>query len=212
MIRAILFEDVKKYQVQLKKLLDATGKVFITASFGNAKEAVKQVKKYNPDIVLMDIEMPFVSGIEALEQIKKNKNTAETNVLLLTGVEDDDKVFHALCFGASGYVLKTDAANIEKAVEDAVAGGTYFSPSIGARIVRLFQHHVPRSQKGYVELSEQQTNVLKHMVDGLKAREIAVEMDIAFDTVRGHIKETYRKLHVNCAQAAVREAILRGIA
>lgn len=209
MVRAILFEDSKKFQERLKVLFDSTGKVFLTACFSNAKEAIKQVKKYEPDIVLMDIEMPFVSGIEALQQIKKA--VPDAKVLMLTGVEEDEKIFSALCFGASGYVLKTDSENIEKAIDDVMTGGGYFSPMIGARVIRLFQHRIPTSQKEYIDLSEQQKMVLSYMVSGLKSKDIAPKMYIAFDTVRGHIKEIYRKLHVNSAQEAVREAILRGI-
>ena len=209
MIRAILFEDVKKYQQRLKTLFDSTGKIYLTACFSNAKEAVKQVKNHNPDVVLMDIEMPFVSGVEALQQIKST--IPATKVLMLTSVEADDKIFAALCFGASGYVLKTDEENIEKAVEDVNSGGGYFSPSIGVRIARLFQSHIATNQKGYVELTDKQKDVLTCMVDGMKSKEIGEKLFMAFDTVRGHVKEIYRKLHVNSAQEAVREAIQRGL-
>ncbi len=210
MIKTILFEDVKKYQKQLKALFDSSGKINLLASFSNAKEAIKQVKNYAPDVVLMDIEMPFVSGLEALQEIKKA--LPNTKVLMLTSVEEDDKIFAALCFGALGYVLKTDEENIEKAIEDVHGGGGYFSPSIGSRIVKLFQQHVPNAQKEYIELTPKELEVLTCMVNGMKSKEIAIKLFMAFDTVRGHVKEIYRKLHVNSAQEAVREAILRGLA
>jgi DNA-binding NarL/FixJ family response regulator len=209
MIRAILFEDNKNYQKELTEFLGASDKVFLTACFNDAQEAVKQVRNYKPDVVIMDIEMPIVSGIEALQAIKKV--LPDTKVLLLTGVEADDKIFAALCFGASGYALKTDEEGIEKAVEDVKNGGSYFSPSVAARVVRLFQNNFVRTQADYVALTDKETQVLTDMVEGLKSRQVAQKRLMAFDTVRGHVKEIYLKLHVNSAQAAVREAILRGI-
>ncbi len=208
-IRAILFEDNKNYQKELTAFFEASDKVFLSACFNNAETAVKQVRDLKPDVVIMDIEMPIVSGIEALEAIKKVM--PQTKVLLLTGIETDDKIFAALCFGASGYALKTDEDGIERAVEDVYKGGSYFSPSVAARVIRLFQSHFIRTQPHYVELTPKETEVLTDMVEGLKSKEIAKKRFIAFDTVRGHVKEIYVKLHVNSAQAAVREAILRGI-
>jgi DNA-binding NarL/FixJ family response regulator len=208
-IRTILFDDSKKFQKELTEFFDASDKVFLTACFNNAEQAVKQVRDYKPDVVIMDIEMPVISGIEALQAIKKI--LPATKVLLLTGIEADDKIFAALCFGASGYALKTDEEGIERAIEDVEKGGAYFSPSVAARIARLFQNHFVRSQAHYVALTEKETIVLTDMVDGLKSKAIAQKRLMAFDTVRGHVKEIFIKLHVNSAQEAVREAILRGI-
>ena len=208
-IRAIMFEDNKKYQKELKEFFDASDKVYLTACFNHAEEAVKQVRNYKPDVVIMDIEMPVVSGIEALEAIKKA--LPETKVLLLTGVETDDKIFAALCLGASGYALKTDEEGIEKAVDDVEKGGAYFSPSVAAKITRLFQNKFVQKQSHYVALTSKETEVLTDMVAGLKSKDIAKNRLMAFDTVRGHVKDIYVKLHVNSAQSAVREAILRGI-
>ena len=208
-IRTILFEDDKNFQKHLKDFFDASDKVFLSACFTNAQEAVKQVRDCKPDVVIMDIEMPVVSGIEALENIKKV--FPSTKVLLLTGIEADDKIFAALCFGASGYALKTDGDGIEKAIEDVDNGGAYFSPSVAARVARLFKNHFIRTQAHYVALTERETEVLSDMVEGLMSKEIAKKRLMAFDTVRGHVKSIYVKLHVNSAQAAVREAILRGI-
>jgi DNA-binding NarL/FixJ family response regulator len=208
-IRTILFDDNKKFQKELTEFFAASDKVYLTASFNNAEQAVKQVRDYKPDVVIMDIEMPNVSGIEALQAIKKV--LPDTKVLLLTGVEADDKIFAALCFGASGYALKTDEEGIERAIEDVEKGGGYFSPSVAAKIARLFKNNFVRTQKAYVALSPKELEVLTDMVEGLKSKEIAKKRFIAFDTVRGYVKEIYIKLHVNSAQAAVREAILRGM-
>jgi DNA-binding NarL/FixJ family response regulator len=208
-IRAILFEDNKKFQRELTSFFDASDKVYVTACFDDAQEAVKQVRDYKPDVVIMDIEMPVVSGIDALQAIKKV--FPETKVLLLTGIEAEDKIFAALCFGASGYALKTDEDGIERAVEDVDNGGAYFSPSVAAKIARLFQNHFVRTQPNHVELTTKEKDVLTDMVEGLKSKAIAQKRLMAFDTVRGHVKEIYAKLHVNSAQEAVREAILRGL-
>lgn len=208
-IRAILFEDNKSYQKELTAFFDASDKVYVTACFNNAETAVKQVRDLTPDVVIMDIEMPVVSGIEALEAIKKVM--PQTKVLLLTGVEAEDKIFAALCLGASGYALKTDEDGIERAVEDVNNGGGYFSPTIAAKIARLFKNHFVRTQPHYVDLTPRELDVLTDMVEGLDSKAIAKKQLMAFDTVRGHVKKILVKLHVNSAQAAVREAILRGI-
>jgi DNA-binding NarL/FixJ family response regulator len=157
----------------------------------------------------MDIEMPHVSGIEALQSIKKE--IPEAKVMLLTAVDEDDKVFSALCFGASGYALKADTQMLEKAVLDAEEGNAYFSPTIAIKVARLFKSKIATAQKGYVELSKRQLEMLNGLAEGKTNEAIAEELHIGFDAVRFHIKGIFEKLQVNSALLAVKEAILRGI-
>jgi DNA-binding NarL/FixJ family response regulator len=210
MIRAIMFEDSQKYRDSIVDYFQDSDRVFLEASFANADNAVSQVKKYQPDVVLMDINMPGISGIEALKKIKAA--SPNTKILMLTSHDDDDKVFAAICNGASGYRLKNDNPDmLEKAVSDVEEFGGYMTPSIAAKVMQMFQHQLVKTQPDYAALTDRQKEVLSRLVQGMSYKMIAGDLDISYETVCDHIKSIYKKLHVNSASEAVREAIIRRI-
>lgn len=210
MIRIILFDDRKSFRKSIEDLFTDSPDIFLAASFANANDAVKQVREYKPDVVLMDIQMPGVSGLEALQYIQAA--SPNTKVLMLTSLDDDDKIFAALCNRAYGYVLKSDDTDeIQQAIVDVYKGGRYLTPSLAAKVYSLMQNHVVQAQPTYVALTDRQKAVLQCMVEGLSRKMIADRLDIGVDTVGDHLKEIYRKLHVNSAPEAVREAIRRKI-
>ncbi len=210
MIRIILFDDRKSFRKSIEDFFADSREVFLAASFANADEAVKQVREYNPDVVLMDIQMPGTSGIEALQNIQTAR--PDTKVLMLTSFDDEDMIFAALCNRAYGYVLKSaDPDEIQQAIVEVNNGTSYLTPSLAAKVYRLMQNHVVQAQSTYVALTERQKDVLQCMVEGLSRKMIADKLSIGIDTVGDHIKEIYRKLHVNSAPEAVREAIRRKI-
>jgi DNA-binding NarL/FixJ family response regulator len=212
MIRTILFDDKEPLRKSLATYFKHSEKVYLAASFANATNAVKEVKKINPDVVLMDIEMPFVSGIEALQAIKEA--CPNTKVMMLTVFDQDNKIFASLRNGALGYALKNfeqhdEVDKLEQGIIDVNNGGGYFSPEIAAKVIRAFQEDVQKPH--YVALTDRQIEVLNCMVKGMSRKMISDTLSITVDTVGDHIKEIYRKLHVNSASEAVREAIVRKI-
>jgi DNA-binding NarL/FixJ family response regulator len=208
MIRIIIFEDDHRFRDSLKTFWKNSDAVFVAADFAHAENAVAEVKKYQPDVVLMDIQMPKVWGIEAMMNIKKAM--PDTKVLILTSFQDDEKVFAAICGGASGYILKgEDIELVEKAIIDVNNGGGHMTPSIALKVMKMLQNPIVENQETYVRLTDRERQVLDCMVKGMSYKMVAGELNIAYHTVHDHVKNIYKKLHVNSAPEAVREAILR---
>jgi len=206
MISIVIFEDNKNLRESLSLYLASTEGLWLAGAFADARNALWAIKKHKPDVVLMDIQMPHVSGIEATIDIKKMY--PNTKILIQTVYEDDDKVFQAICAGASGYIIKNP--NPEKYVEairDVHESGSHLSPAIAARVMAMFQHQFVRQQPTYIDLTQREKEVLGCMVKGLSYKMIADVCDIKFSTVHSHIKHIYEKLHVNSAPEAVVKAL-----
>ena len=206
MIRVVLFEDNKSLRQNLGLYLSSLDDVFFCGAFPDANEALAKVRRHKPDVVLMDIQMPGVSGIEALQTIKAA--LPETKVLMQTVYEDEHRVFAAICGGASGYVLKSpDPDIIAQAIREVYNGGAHLSPTIAARVLGMFQHQFVQSQPTYVALTDREREVLGCMVKGLSYKMIADACCLSYHTVHWHVKNIYEKLHVNSAPEAVAKAI-----
>ena len=205
-IRILCFEDNKQYVESLKYFFEDSDKVYLAASFYNAINAVKEIKTYIPDVVLMDIEMPGISGIEALQKVKAAN--PDTKILMQTSFEDNHKIFASLCGGASGYVLKS--AGLE-ALEDSIIevhkGGGYFSPSIAQKVIKMFQEGMTKQHVEYVDLTPAERQILQSMTEGLSYKMIEAQLDKSYHAVHFHIKNIYKKLHVNSKSEAVIKAI-----
>lgn len=206
-IRVILFEDNKKYQRSIELFFKHSTSVFLTAIYGEATDALKLIRKHQPDVVLMDIEMPGISGIEALQKVKEKE--PDTKILIQTVFEDNHEIFTAICGGASGYVLKSAGVRaLEQAVQDVYNGGGYLSPPIAAKVFTLFQGYFGQGQVEYIKLTKTEYEVLKCMAeDGPSYKMIADRLNKKFDTVNFHVRNIYKKLHVNCMTEAVIKAI-----
>ena len=208
MISAIMFEDDKQFRRSFQAYFEDSDKVFLAAAFADAENAVAQVRKHKPDVVIMDIQMPGINGLDALRLIKAA--SPDTHVMMLTTFDDEEKIFAAICSGASGYAMKSDELDrVELAMGDVSKGGGYMSPSIAAKVMRMFQNQLVRKQPEYADLTDRQKDVLQALVNGMNRKMIAHHLSIGVETVGDHMKEIYRKLHVNSASEAVREAILR---
>ena len=122
--------------------------IWLAGSFADARDAVEMVKKHSPDVVLMDIQMPHITGIEAMIEIKQKYPAVK--VLIQTVYEDDDKIFQAICAGANGYVIKNPNPQVYvKAIQEVEAGGSHLSPNIAARVLAMFQNQYLRGQKPF---------------------------------------------------------------
>lgn len=205
-IRILLFEDNPKFSESLEMYFDGSNTIYLVASYNHANDALSMIRKHEPDVVLMDIEMPGISGIEAMQLIKSQE--PETRILIQTAFRDDHKIFAALCAGASGYILKSAGLEAtENAIYDVHAGGGYFSPSIAFKVITFFQNNVVTSQTEYVELTPTEKKVLQCMAEGLSYKMIEDRLKKNYHAIHFHIKNIYKKLHVNSMTEAVVKAI-----
>lgn len=206
MIRVVLFEDNKNLRESLSMYLASTEGLWFSGAFSDARNALWAVKKHQPDVVLMDIQMPHITGIEAMIDIKKFY--PQTKVLIQTVYEDDDKIFQAICAGANGYVIKSTKPEVYvQAIKEVHEGGSHLSPTIASKVLAMFQSQYVKKEPNYIDLTPREKEVLGCMVKGMSYKMIADACDIKFSTVHSHIKNIYEKLHVNSAPEAVVKAL-----
>ncbi len=207
MIRVVLFEDNKNLRESLSLYLASVEGIWFAGAFPNAKEANWVIRKHKPDVVLMDIQMPHVSGLEAMIDIKKL--FPEVKVLIQTVFEDDDKIFQAICSGANGYVVKNPNPEVYvQAIREVFGGGSHMTPSIAKRVMELFQQHfVKKNASTVIDLTNREKEILGCMVKGLSYKMIADTCGITFATVATHVNHIYEKLHVNSAPEAIVKAL-----
>lgn len=206
MVRVILFEDNRNFREALELFFEDSEKVYLTKSFGDANKAVSQIKEYQPDVVLMDIEMPGISGLDAMRLV--NKECPDTKVMIQTQFEDDHRLFVALCRGAWGYALKSDSLEkIETAILDVHQGGGYFSPTIAGRVVRFFLNKDLHADPDFCELTNRELEVLQLLPKLKTYQEIADRLYISYEGVHSHVKKIYEKLHVNSKSKAIWKAV-----
>ena len=206
MIRVILFEDNKSLRQSLSLVLSNIEGIVFTGAFANANDAIARIHNHRPDVVLMDIQMPGISGIEAMQKIKKTFPTIK--VLIQTIFEDEHRIFSAICGGASGYLLKSsDTVLLVNAIFDVFEGGSILSPTIATKVIAMFQHQFMQAQPTFIALTEREKDVLTCMVKGMSYKMIADACEISLNTARWHIRNIYEKLHVNSASEAVIKAI-----
>jgi DNA-binding NarL/FixJ family response regulator len=206
MIRILIFEDNKNLRDSLAMYLGSSEGFWMAGAFGDARNALWAIKKHKPDVVLMDIQMPHVSGLEATLDIKKLY--PDTKILIQTIYEDDERIFQAICAGANGYIVKSpDPEVYVQAIKDVHASGSSLSPNIAARVLAMFQSQNATAHQTFVALTNREKEVLGCMTKGMSYKMIADACDISFNTVHSHVKNIYEKLHVNSASEAVVKAL-----
>lgn len=205
MTRIIIFEDHYKLRQSLKILLDGVEGYTIVGDFENCENAGDLVLSLEPHVVIMDIDMPGVDGITGLKDIKEKR--PETLIIMHTVFENEERLFQSLCAGANGYILKNSSfINILEAIEYVQNGGAPLSPSIAKKVLDSFKQNTIVAQRKY-NLSPREKEVLGYLVKGFSYKMIAEACFISLDTVRGHIRNIYTKLHVNCGREAVVKAL-----
>ena len=205
-IRVAIFDDNKNLLNILFQLVNGSPGFECVGAFPNCNELLSDIKKSNPDVVLMDIEMPGMTGIEAVLVIKEKYPAVK--VLMETIFEDDEKVFATICNGADGYILKnTPPSEILDSIKEVYEGGAPMTPSIASKVLKIVRHKSPTHHENEFNLSEREKEVLKCLVKGMSYKLIADSCFISVETVNGHIKNIYRKLQVHSKSEAVAKAI-----
>jgi DNA-binding NarL/FixJ family response regulator len=204
-IKIALVEDNKELREGLEQLIKGTRGFQCVGAYGRCSMLLEELSADAPDVILMDIGLPDVSGIECI-RILKNQ-TPDVNILILTVYDDDRKIFDSIYNGASGYLLKkTPPAKILDAIREINAGGAPMSGNIARRVLNMFQQvNKPLPQE--IELSQREKDILHGLVEGLSYKMIGEKYFISIDTVRTHIKHIYDKLHVHSKSQAVAKAL-----
>lgn len=192
-----IVEDNAALGSSLKKVVESDATLRCIGVWTTAEDALKKIDAFRPHIVLMDINLPGMSGIEATARLKQH--LPDIKVVMVTVYRDHDKIFAALKAGACGYLLKrSNPAEVREAIHDVRSGGAPMSPEIARRVVEAFHQPVKTgpSVVDDVKLSKRETEILELLCEGLANKEIADRLDISVETVRVHLKHVYEKLHV----------------
>jgi len=206
-IRIIIFEDNDRLRESLSFLLQSAPDYEVLADYNNCIDAVNITRVYEPDVVLMDIDMPGETGIKGVSMVKETR--PQTAVIMYTVFEDEEKLFQCLCAGANGYLLKkTEPEKIFEAIREVMQGGAPMSPTIAKKVIESFQ---PVKSSHQYHLTERELEVLQMLTKGHSTKVIADKLDIAFNTVRSHLKNIYAKLHVNCGKEAIAKVLAERI-
>ncbi|MEP7229721.1 MAG: response regulator transcription factor [Ginsengibacter sp.] len=204
-IKIIIFDDNDSLRDSVSMLVQDSGDFTLAGSYSNCVNVISNILETKPDVVIMDIDMPGMNGIEGVRLIRKNFPTVQ--ILMLTVFDDDEKVFAAIKAGANGYILKNaEPKNLIHAISEVYSGGAPMAPGIARKVLHQLQVILPAEQKDY-HLSMREKEVLGLLVDGLSYKMIAGKLNITYDTVRAHMKKIYEKLHVASMTEAVAKAI-----
>lgn len=200
----LLYEDNLLLSESIQSMLRLNSNIKLLGAYENPTQVNHHLQKQKPDLLLMDIDMPGMNGIEAVEQIRQTDK--EIPILMLTVFDDNQHVFEAICAGASGYLLKKHiSTKLFSAIEEVLEGGAPMSPSI-ARMVLASMQQKPVLENPY-QLTPKEKEVLTSLSKGNSYKLIGAEFEISLDTVRSHIRKIYEKLHVHSQTEAVSKAI-----
>jgi DNA-binding NarL/FixJ family response regulator len=200
MILAGLIEDTENYRTAIASLLGLSAEVQLAGSWRDAETAIKEVPEILPDVILMDIQLPGLNGIECIRRLKKD--CPNIQFLVLTVFGEDEKIFEALKAGATGYLLKSSSPEaIINAIKEIHNGGSPMSPGIARKIIQYF--HQPLIESGYTIFTEREKQVLELMSQGKLVKEIAAELYVTPHAIKKHIKNIYQKMQVQNRVEAV---------
>ena len=201
-IKVAIVEDDQRVCDSLAVLIDGTADMRCIGAHSSAEKALQELPRHRPDVVLMDINLPGMSGIECVRQLKAK--LPATQIMMLTMFEDSEQIFESLTAGASGYLLKrTSPVKLLESIEEVCRGASPMSGKIARIVVQYFQSLKKSPDADCKKLSDREEQILALLARGDRYKEIASQLDISFDTVRSHMRNIYDKLHVHSRTEAV---------
>ena len=205
-IRVAIVEDDRETRECLSILVNGTKGYRCTGAYRTMEEALEKIPREIPDVVLTDIGLPEMSGIEGVRRL--TARCPNLLVLMLTVYDDDERIFDAMCAGACGYLLKnTPPARLLESLKEAVAGGAPMSPEVARRVIALFREMRPPERDEY-QLTPHETRLLKLFVEGHNYKTAAAELGVSINTINFHVRKIYDKLQVHSRSEAVAKALL----
>jgi DNA-binding NarL/FixJ family response regulator len=205
MIEVAIVEDRREIRESLALLIGGTAGFSCIGSYRSMEEALEKLKHHQPHVLLSDIGLPGMTGIEGVSILKERY--PELLILMLTVYDDDDRIFDAMCAGACGYLLKkTPPARLLEGLKEAVTGGAPMSPEVAKRVIALFREIHPPDRSDY-ELTPHETRLLKLLVQGHNYKTAAAELGVTVHTVSFHLRSIYEKLQVHSKSEAVAKAL-----
>lgn len=203
--KIVIVEDQRELRDGLATLINFTPGFKCTGSFRSMEEALLRLKYEKPDVVLSDIGLPGMNGIEGIVQIKKLY--PDLRILMLTVYDDDERIFDALCAGAVGYLLKrTPPTKLLENIREAITGGAPMSPEVALKVIKLFRDVRPPERVDY-DLTPHETRLLKLLVEGYNYTTAAEELKVSYNTIKFHMRNIYDKLQVHSKSEAVAKAL-----
>jgi DNA-binding NarL/FixJ family response regulator len=204
-IKTIIIEDHRELREGLQTLINFTDGFKCTGAFRTAEEGISRAKNEPPDVVLTDIGLPGIDGIEGIRRLKEMY--PNLIILVLTIHDDNERIFDALCAGACGYLLKrTPPTKLLENIREAVTGGAPMSPEVARRVITIFKDYRPPEKVDY-DLTAHETRILKLLVDGYNFTTAAKKLGVSYNTVKFHMTRIYDKLQVHSKTDAVAKAL-----
>jgi DNA-binding NarL/FixJ family response regulator len=204
-IKAAVIEDQREIREGLQALINGTPGYHCTGAFPSIEAALDKIAYELPHVILVDIGLPGMSGIEGIPLLKERYK--DSVVVVLTVYDDDDRIFSALCAGASGYLLKkTPPARLLESIKEAVEGGSPMSPEVARRVIGLFRDFGPPKRADY-DFTPHEVRLLKLFAEGHNYKTAAAELGVSVNTIAFHMKHIYEKLHVHSKSEAVAKAL-----
>ena len=210
MYKVAVFDDNLARRQGLQLLIDAMDQMQCVGIYPDCTDVVHRLKSNMPNVVLMDINMPNVDGIEGLKRIKQHY--PEIKVIMQTIFEEEDKILEAICAGADGYIIKQKSPmKLIDGITEVMEGGAPMTPSVAFKVLKLFSNTKKTSSSSSFNLTGREKEILNLLVDGYSYKMIADKCHISYATVNKHISNIYAKLQVNSVASAVSKAIKEGL-
>ena len=208
-IKVAIVEDQREIREGLGQLINATPGYRCTGIYASMEEALEKIPHNLPDLVLSDIGLPGMDGINGIRILKERY--PELLILMLTVYDDNERIFDAICAGACGYLLKkTPWPKLVEALKEAVDGGSPMSPEVARRVITLFRQIKPPKESEY-ELTPHETRLLRMLVEGHSYKTAAAELNVSVNTIKFHLRHIYDKLQVHTKSEAVAKALRHGL-
>lgn len=203
-----IFDDNTRIRNSLQMLLDGMHDFVVTGAFADTSNLTEKLLQSTPDVILMDIDMPGMNGIDSVKQVRLLR--PDVIIIMQTVFDDEERIFRSLQAGAHGYLTKdTPPLKMVQAIEEALNGGSPMTPGIARKVTSYFKQLAPA--KDEFNLSVREKEILQHLCNGLSYKMISAQMNIAYETVHSHIRRIYQKLQVNSLGEAIATAFRKKI-